>query len=207
MSVCLSVCLSVQTITFEPFHIGTSFLVWRYILTISRSHLSTKVIGSRSRSCAKKWLFAYFNLLFLCMWLHVINKVKVTYQGKGHTSRSRSNQGQYQIGVILRRDTLTRVVCIWIKCVLVLYMFTIYCWYISLQSEQLSSLWWWPDSLWLQQSDCFASGLCRGTLRDRETSHQTVQSGAQSKRQVCSLKPDRWHNGTAFVFCSVDCLF
>ena len=68
-SVCLSVHLSVQTITFEPLHIGTSFLVWRYILTISRSSLSIKVIGSRSGSCAKKWLFTYFNLLFLCMYL------------------------------------------------------------------------------------------------------------------------------------------
>ena len=54
LSVCPSVCLSVQTLTFEPLHIGTSFLVWRYILTISRSSLSIKVIGSMSRSCAKK---------------------------------------------------------------------------------------------------------------------------------------------------------
>ena len=37
MSVCLSVFLSVQAITFEPFDIKTSFLVCRYILTISRS--------------------------------------------------------------------------------------------------------------------------------------------------------------------------
>ena len=51
--VCPSVCLSVQTITFELLHIGTSFLVWRYILTISRSSLSFKVIGSRSRSGEK----------------------------------------------------------------------------------------------------------------------------------------------------------
>ena len=51
--ICPSVCLSVQTITFEPLHIGTSFMVWRYILTISRSSLSIKVIGSSSRSCAK----------------------------------------------------------------------------------------------------------------------------------------------------------
>ena len=26
----------------------------------------------------------YFNLLVLCMWLQVINKVKVRHQGKGH---------------------------------------------------------------------------------------------------------------------------
>ena len=58
LSVCLSVCLfvflSVQAITFEPLNIETSFSVCRYILTISRSSLSMKVIGSRSRSYVKK---------------------------------------------------------------------------------------------------------------------------------------------------------
>ena len=43
--ICLSVCPSVQAITFELLHIETSFLVCRYILTISRSSLSIKVIG------------------------------------------------------------------------------------------------------------------------------------------------------------------
>ena len=28
--------------------------------------------------------FTYFNLLILCMWPEVINKVKVTHQGQGH---------------------------------------------------------------------------------------------------------------------------
>ena len=82
--VCLSVFLSVQAITFEPFNIETSFLVCRYILTISRSSLSIKVIGSRSRSYEKNDSFTYFNLLILCMWLQVINKVKVSHQGEGH---------------------------------------------------------------------------------------------------------------------------
>ena len=54
LSVCLSVFLSVQAITFEPLDIETSFLVCRYIFTISRSSLSIKVIGSRSRSYEKK---------------------------------------------------------------------------------------------------------------------------------------------------------
>ena len=27
--------------------------------------------------------FTYFNLLIICMWLQVINKVKVTHQGEG----------------------------------------------------------------------------------------------------------------------------
>ena len=43
--VCLSVCLSIQAITFECPDKETSFLVWWYILTISRTYLSTKVIG------------------------------------------------------------------------------------------------------------------------------------------------------------------
>ena len=53
--VCLSVFLSVQAITFETLDIDTLFLVCRYILTISRSGLSMKVIGSSSRSYEKKW--------------------------------------------------------------------------------------------------------------------------------------------------------
>ena len=55
VSVCLSVCLflPVQAITFEPFDIETLFLVCRYIMAISRSSLSIKFIGSRSRSDEK----------------------------------------------------------------------------------------------------------------------------------------------------------
>ena len=47
----------------------------------------------------KKRLFTYFNLLFLCLWLQVINMVNVTYQGQTHTSRSRSNQCQDKMKV------------------------------------------------------------------------------------------------------------
>ena len=54
VSVCMCVCLSVWAITFEPVDIETSFLVWWYILTISRSQLSIKVIRSRSRSSQGK---------------------------------------------------------------------------------------------------------------------------------------------------------
>ena len=50
LCICLCVCLSVQTITFEMLKLGTSFLVYKYILTISRPSLSMTVIGSRSRS-------------------------------------------------------------------------------------------------------------------------------------------------------------
>ena len=45
--VCVSVFLSVQAITFELLDIETSFFVCRYILSISRSTLSIKVIRSR----------------------------------------------------------------------------------------------------------------------------------------------------------------
>ena len=85
LCVCLSVFLSVQAITFKPLDIETLFLACRYILTISRSSLSIKVIGLRSRSYEKKNdNFTYFNLSILCMWLQVINKVKVIHQDEGH---------------------------------------------------------------------------------------------------------------------------
>ena len=88
--VCLSVCLSVQTITFEPLHIGTSFLVWRYILTISRSNLSIKVIGSQSRSCAKNdYILISICYSFVCVYRPLI--------------QSRSNKGQDQIEVIFKK--------------------------------------------------------------------------------------------------------
>ena len=82
--VCVSVFLSVQAITFEPLNIETSFLVCRYILTISRSSLSIKVIGSRSRSYEKNDNFTYFNMSILCIWLQVINDVQVMHQGEGN---------------------------------------------------------------------------------------------------------------------------
>ena len=53
LSVCLFVCPSVQAIAFEPLNIETSFLVSRYIFTMSRSGLSIKFIGSRSWSYEK----------------------------------------------------------------------------------------------------------------------------------------------------------
>ena len=53
VSVSVSVCVC-SAITFEQVDIETSFLVWWYILTISRSSLSIKVTGSRSRSYHRK---------------------------------------------------------------------------------------------------------------------------------------------------------
>ena len=76
-------CPSVQAITFELLHTETSsFLVCRYIFTMSWLSLSSKVIGSRSYE--KNDNFTYFNMLNLCIWLQIINKVKVTHQGEGH---------------------------------------------------------------------------------------------------------------------------
>ena len=80
MSVCLSVFLSVQAITFEPLEIETLFVVCRYILTISRSSLSIKV----KVIYEKIYNFTYFNMSILCICLQVINEVKVRHQGEGH---------------------------------------------------------------------------------------------------------------------------
>ena len=82
VSVCLSVCPSGQAITFKLLHIETSFLVCRYIFTISRSSLSIKVIGSRSYE--KNDNFTYFNMSIFCIWLLIVNEVKVIHQGEGH---------------------------------------------------------------------------------------------------------------------------
>ena len=43
--------VSVQAITFEAINIETSFLVWWYILTISRSSLRVKVIPRSNCKC------------------------------------------------------------------------------------------------------------------------------------------------------------
>ena len=50
LSICLSACLSVKTIPPECLDTKILFLVWWYILIISRSSLSIKVLWSRSRS-------------------------------------------------------------------------------------------------------------------------------------------------------------
>ena len=52
--------------------------------TISRSSLSIMFIGSRSRSYEKNDNLTYFNMLFLCVGLLAIDKVKVTHHIEGH---------------------------------------------------------------------------------------------------------------------------
>ena len=124
LSVCLSVCLwvcvsvrlSVQAITFKTLDIETSFLVCRYILTISRSSLSVKVIRSRSRSYEKNDTFTYFNLLILCMWLQVINKVRVTHQGQGHIKVKAKYLHPFKLDIACTLCKL--MVCIRLKCYL-----------------------------------------------------------------------------------------
>ena len=49
LSVSLSVCMSVRSVTFEADLIEILFLAQWYMSTISKSSLSTKVIGPRSR--------------------------------------------------------------------------------------------------------------------------------------------------------------
>ena len=72
--VCLSVCVSVCS----AYNFWT--LWWPYLgqILVSRS------FGQGQGHMRKKDNFTYFNLLVLCMWLQVINKVKVTHQGEGH---------------------------------------------------------------------------------------------------------------------------
>ena len=78
--VCLSVCLCVRAITFEAVDIETSLLVWWDILTIARSSLRIKIIGSRSRSYLEKYLFGYLDISLTWFYMSKvknINEVKV----------------------------------------------------------------------------------------------------------------------------------
>ena len=89
LSVCLSMCLSICVSICSGYNFGTTshrhfILVCRYIFIISKSSLSIKVIGSRSRSYEKNDNFTCFNMFILCIWLQAINKVKVTHQCEGH---------------------------------------------------------------------------------------------------------------------------
>ena len=72
----MSVCLSAQAVTFVLQMLGSSFSVYRYILTTSRSCLGIKVIGLRSRSTKE---ITYFNKLLL---LHAYIALKLTHKVK-----------------------------------------------------------------------------------------------------------------------------
>ena len=92
----MSVCLSVQAITFECLDIETSILEWWDILTISRLNLSTKVIGWRSRSLWQNCLIWLLNTKFFCydqlMILKCSSRSKL-FQGQGDM-KVKVTQGQ-----------------------------------------------------------------------------------------------------------------
>ena len=64
----MSVCVSVQMITFELLKVGTLPLVHTYIFILSRTSLSTKVIGSRSRLNDQNFIIHIFQL-YACILL------------------------------------------------------------------------------------------------------------------------------------------
>ena len=78
LSVCVSVYVSVQATTFKPLKLGTLYWVYRYILTISRSSLSIKVIRSRSRS-NEKLAYYYQAVTLVCLYF-----TKTYLKGQGH---------------------------------------------------------------------------------------------------------------------------
>ena len=118
LCVCVSVFLSIQDVTFEPLHMETSFLVCRYVFAISGSSIMIKVIALRSRSYEKNDNFTYFNMLILCIWLHVISKVKVTHQGEGDIEVKVKYLHLFKFYVAC--TLCIWVVCIRLKCILVL---------------------------------------------------------------------------------------
>ena len=69
---CLYVCLYVGLIL-EVVDTKTSFLVWWYILTISMSSSSVKVIELLSKSKSENCLFIYWDISLTCFYM---SKVK-----------------------------------------------------------------------------------------------------------------------------------
>ena len=86
--VCVCVCVSVQAITFEPLHIETSFMVCRYMFTITKSSLSIKVIGQGQGHMTKMLILLLLTCYFsVCGYRPLIRsrshiKVKVTSRSK-----------------------------------------------------------------------------------------------------------------------------
>ena len=67
----------------------------------------------------KMIIFTYFYMLILCIWLQVINKVKVTHQGEGHINVKVKYLLAFQFYVA--HTVSKRVVCIQLKCILTHY--------------------------------------------------------------------------------------
>ena len=55
-------------------------------------------------------LITYFNLLILCMWLQIINKVKVTHQDEGHTKVKVKYLHPFRFYVV-------HTLCKWLVCI------------------------------------------------------------------------------------------
>ena len=54
--------------------------------------------------------FTYFNTLFLCVWLEVINKVKVIHQGEGHIKVKVKYLHPFKFYV-------ANIFCTWVVCI------------------------------------------------------------------------------------------
>ena len=93
LSVCMCLCVCESACSDYNFrtssHRNFIFLVWRYILAIFTSSLSSKVIGSRSRSYAKNdYLLMSACYSFVCGYRSLVRsrshiKVKVTHKYQG----------------------------------------------------------------------------------------------------------------------------
>ena len=74
---------------------------------LGRIWVSRSLDHGQGQEYMQKWLFTCFDLLFHCVWLQVINKIKVTYQGQSQIKVTSKETYSYTGG------------CIWLKCVLV----------------------------------------------------------------------------------------
>ena len=64
--------------------------------------------------------FTYFNMLIPCIWLQVINKVKVTHQGEGHMKVKTKYLHHFKFYVAC--TLCKRVVCIQLNAFLYVFM-------------------------------------------------------------------------------------
>ena len=84
-----------------------------------RSHIMMKVLSNLMSN------FTYFNTVILCMWLQVINKFKFIHKGYGHIKVKVKYLHPFKF--YLACTVCKRVVCIPLKCVLVLiFPFSVY---------------------------------------------------------------------------------
>ena len=75
---------------------------------------------SQGQGCMRKMIiFTYFYMLIICIWLQVINKVKVTHQGEGHIQVKVKYLLAFQFYVA--HTVSKQVVCIRLKCILTHY--------------------------------------------------------------------------------------